>query len=38
MRADKVTKERLLNGNWEYDDDPTKLYQYDDINDLFTNS
>ena len=37
-RADKVTKERLLKWNWEYDDDPTKLYQYDDINDLFTNS
>ncbi len=37
-RADKITKERLLKWNWEYDDDPTKLYQYDDINDLFTNS
>ena len=37
-RADKVTKERLLKWNREYDDDPTKLYQYDDINDLFTNS
>ena len=37
-RADKVTKERLLNGNWEYDDDPTKLYEYDDICDLFTNA
>jgi len=37
-RADKVTKERLLKGNWEYDDDPTKLYEYDDICDLFTNS
>lgn len=37
-RADKVTKERLLKGNWDYDDDPTKLYEYDDICDLFTNS
>ena len=37
-RADKVTKERLLNWNWEYDDDPTKLYSYDDIKDLFVNS
>lgn len=36
-RADKITKERLLNGNWDYDDDPTKLYEYDDICDLFTN-
>lgn len=37
LRADKATKERLLKGNWEYDDDPTKLYTYDDICDLFTN-
>ncbi len=37
-RADKITKERLLKWNWEYDDDPTKLYSYDDINDLFTNA
>ncbi len=37
-RADKITKERLLKGNWEYDDDPTKLYAYDDICDLFTNA
>ena len=36
-RADKITKERLLNGNRDYDDDPTKLYEYDDICDLFTN-
>lgn len=36
-RADKITKERLLKGNREYDDDPTKLYSYDDICDLFTN-
>lgn len=36
-RADKITKERLLNGNWDYDDDPTKLYEYDNICDLFTN-
>jgi hypothetical protein len=36
-RADKITKERLLKGNREYDDDPTKLYSYDDICDLFSN-
>lgn len=36
-RADKITKERLLKWNWDYDDDPTKLYEYDDICDLFTN-
>ncbi len=35
---DKNTKERLLFGNWEYDDDPTKLMEYDHIIDLFSNS
>jgi len=30
-------RERLLNGNWEYDDDPTKIFNYDSIVDLFTN-
>lgn len=30
-------RERLLNGNWEYDDDPTKIFDYDSIIDLFTN-
>lgn len=36
-RADKITRERLLNGNFEYDDDPAKLMEYDAILDLFTN-
>ena len=36
-RADKQTKERLLFGNWEYDEDPTKLFDYDSIIDMFTN-
>jgi phage terminase large subunit len=36
--ADKVTKERLLYGNFEYDDDPTALIEYDAITDLFTNT
>lgn len=36
-RADTVTKERLLFGNFEYDDDPTALMDYDAISDLFTN-
>ena len=35
---DKNTKERLLYGNWEYDDDPSKLMEYDAIVDLFTNN
>lgn len=30
-------KERLLYGNWEYDDDPTTLCNYDNILNLFTN-
>jgi hypothetical protein len=36
-KLDPVNKERLLNGNWEYDDDPAKLMDYDAINDMFTN-
>lgn len=30
-------QERLLYGNWEYDDDPSKLIDYDSIPDLWTN-
>jgi hypothetical protein len=30
-------KERLLNGNWEYDDDPNTLCNYDDICQIFEN-
>lgn len=30
-------KERLLFGNWEYDDDPNVLIEYDAICDAFTN-
>jgi phage terminase large subunit len=30
-------KERLLYGNWEFDDDPTALCEYDAILDVFTN-
>lgn len=35
---DKVKRERLLNGNWEYDDDPTALCTYDAICAIFTNN
>lgn len=35
---DRATRERLLLGNWEYDDDPTALIPYDAILDLFGNS
>jgi phage terminase large subunit len=34
---DKAKRERLLEGNWEYDDDPASLCDFDAINDLFTN-
>lgn len=30
-------KERLLYGNWEYDDDPAALLEYDNILSIFTN-
>lgn len=30
-------KERLLRGNWEYDDDPATLIEYEKILDCFTN-
>lgn len=33
----KNEKERLLKGNWEYDDDPSALCDYDAITDIFTN-
>lgn len=36
-RADKITRERLLFGNFEYDDDPTALIEYDAMLDIFTN-
>ncbi len=34
---DKAKKERLLLGNWDYDDDPAALCEFDAIIDLFTN-
>jgi phage terminase large subunit len=37
-KSDKVTVERLLYGNFEYDDDPSALISYDKIIDSFTNS
>ncbi len=36
--ADKVTIERLIYGNFEYDDDPSKLMEYDKIIDIFSNT
>ena len=37
LKADKVTVQRLYFGNFEYDDDPATLCDFDAINDLFTN-
>jgi hypothetical protein len=34
---DNQSRERLLYGNWEYDDNDNALIQYDKIIDLFTN-
>ncbi len=33
-RADKVTRERLLKGNFDFDDDPQKVMNYEAITDL----
>lgn len=38
LSLDKASKERLLYGNWEYDDDPATLVEYDKILDCFTNN
>lgn len=35
---DKYSRERLLKGNWEYDDDPGTLMDYDSISDIFSNT
>jgi phage terminase large subunit len=34
-KLDKNSKERLLFGNWEYDDDPARLFEYDRILEIF---
>lgn len=36
-KLDPINRARLLEGNWEYDNDPTRLFNYDAIMDLFTN-
>lgn len=37
LELDDNTVQRLYYGNWDYDDDPSKLCDYDAIADLFTN-
>lgn len=36
-RSDKITRERLLKGNFEFDDDPQKVMFYEAITDLIQN-
>lgn len=36
-RADKVTRERLLKGNFDFDDNPQKIMFYEAITDLVSN-
>ena len=36
--SDTKLKQRLMMGNWEYDDDPDSLMKYEYIQDLFTNT
>ena len=38
LQLDTITKERLLFGNWEYDDDPSALIPYNKIIDMFSNT
>ena len=37
LGLDEASKQRLLYGNWEYDNDPAALINYDKIIDCFTN-
>jgi phage terminase large subunit len=34
---DNVSRERLLFGNWEFDNDPSKLIEFESIMNIFTN-
>ena len=38
LSLDTNSRERLLYGNWEYDDDPTVLIQYESIINCFSNT
>ncbi len=38
LTMDKASIQRLLHGNWEYDDDESVLCNYDAITSIFTNS
>lgn len=38
LERDMVTVQRLLYGNFNYDDDPTRLIEYDAMTDMLTNN
>lgn len=38
QKLDKASRERLLYGNWDYDEDPSVLIDYEKSVDLFTNT
>lgn len=38
LKGDEKSIERLINGNWEYDDNPYSMYEYDWICNFFTNT
>jgi hypothetical protein len=38
QKMDEKSKQRLLFGNWEYDSDPSRIFNYDKILDSFTNT
>ena len=38
QRLDNVSRQRLLEGMWEYDDTLGKLFEYDKINDIYSNT
>ena len=35
---DKATKQRLMFGNWDYEDSPRALFGYDPLSDIFSNT
>jgi hypothetical protein len=37
-KLDKVSRQRLLFGDWEYNEDDALLFDYDSIHDMFTNT
>lgn len=38
LELDSASRERLYYGNWEFDDDPAALCNYESITDMFTNT